>query len=74
VASRDESKATAAIFELESGNIAPSAGRLEFLKLDLLDLRGVKKAAENILLREGRLDILGACTRVYIATAYKVRI
>ncbi|KAF9457627.1 NAD-P-binding protein [Collybia nuda] len=55
VASRNESKAAAAIFELQQ---EPNIGQLEFLHVDLLDAKDVKKAAEILLSKEGRLDIL----------------
>ncbi|EIN12416.1 NAD(P)-binding protein [Punctularia strigosozonata HHB-11173 SS5] len=54
LAARDESKAEEAIRELkeETGREAV------FLKLDLGDLRSVKRAAEEFLRREKRLDVL----------------
>lgn len=57
MAARNESKATGAMASLEHEGVAP--GTVAWLKLDLLDLRGVKKAAEEFLSKELRLDLLG---------------
>jgi NAD(P)-dependent dehydrogenase (short-subunit alcohol dehydrogenase family) len=58
MAARNESKATGALASLESEGVGP--GSVVWLRLDLVDPRGVKKAAEEFLSKEDRLDILGA--------------
>ncbi|KAJ7114938.1 NAD-P-binding protein [Mycena epipterygia] len=54
LAARSPSKAKDAIAQLE----AETSKRAEFLEIDLADLRSVRKAAEDFLARESRLDIL----------------
>ncbi|KAF8638058.1 hypothetical protein AX16_010690 [Volvariella volvacea WC 439] len=56
MAARNESKALGAITALEHEGVP--LGSVVWLKLDLNDLPGVKKAAEEILRKEKRLDIL----------------
>ncbi|KAF9467316.1 hypothetical protein BDZ94DRAFT_1249065 [Collybia nuda] len=56
MASRNESKAMGALTQLESEGLG--TGSAIWLKLDLLDPRAVKKAAEEFIGREERLDIL----------------
>ena len=46
-----------AIKDIKSAN-PESKGRLEFLELDLADLPTVKKAADEFMSRESRLDVL----------------
>lgn len=59
IAARDERSATTAIEQLKKGGLGPGHGEVLFLKLDLLDMRATKKAAEEFLAKETRLDILG---------------
>ncbi|KAF8970385.1 NAD-P-binding protein [Flammula alnicola] len=58
LAARNESRATRAIAQLEEEDLGPSKGEILWLKLDLSDPRDAKKAAEDFLKRETRLDIL----------------
>jgi len=62
MAARSEKKALDAIKQLEAEGI--EKGRVEWLYLDLSDLRKAKHAAEEFLKREKRLDILGALSEV----------
>ena len=57
LASRTESRARTAIEELTNTHRALE-GRIVFLKLDLTDLRGCQRAAQEFLAKESRLDIL----------------
>ena len=57
LAGRSASKAANAINELRQTSPS-STGRLEFLNLDLADLRTIKPAAEEFLSKETRLDVL----------------
>ncbi|KAJ7758350.1 NAD-P-binding protein [Mycena metata] len=56
MASRDATKAQAAIKKLESEGLGE--GSVQFLELDLADLRGVSRVAKQFAEREERLDIL----------------
>jgi len=58
MAARSEKRALDAIKQLEAEGI--EKGQVEWLCLDLSDLRKAKDAAEEFLKREKRLDILGA--------------
>ena len=57
LAARDEGKATRAIETLKEEGISP--GEVVWLQLDLSDPRLAKKAAEEFISKEDRLDILG---------------
>lgn len=57
VAGRSESKGSAAIAKIKQGN-TKSSGRLEFLSVDLADLKSIKPAVESFLSKEQRLDVL----------------
>lgn len=57
MAARNESKALAAIEQLNAEDMAD--GSVHWLKLDLSDPRLAKQAAEEFLHKEKRLDILG---------------
>lgn len=57
VAGRSASKASSAIAAMRSAH-PNSTGRLEFLEVDLSDLRTIKPAADAFLSRESRLDVL----------------
>jgi len=58
MAARNESKAKAAIERLHAEGLGKNAGEVIWLKLDLSSPRQTKEAAEYILSREQRLDIL----------------
>ena len=49
---------TEAIAKLESEGLGPGNGQIIWLKLDLSDPRNAKKAAEEFMTKEKRLDIL----------------
>lgn len=57
VAARSETKATAAIKEIQAKH-PDSTGELVFLHLDLGDLSTIKKSADEFLSKESRLDVL----------------
>lgn len=57
LAARDEGRATQAIEALKEEGITP--GQVVWLQLDLSDPRLAKKAAEEFVSKEERLDILG---------------
>ncbi|KZP08217.1 NAD(P)-binding protein [Athelia psychrophila] len=58
MAARNEFKAKAAIERLHTEGLGTNAGEVIWLKLDLASPRQTKEAAEYILSREQRLDIL----------------
>lgn len=62
MASRTESRARTAIDELlaEHPEIIEKGGRIEFLHLDLCNLKNCQSAARTFLEKEKRLDILSA--------------
>jgi hypothetical protein len=62
MAARNESKAVAAISQLESEGLGD--GSVHFLSCNLPDPHAVKKAAQGFLKLETRLDILGAPSRL----------
>ncbi len=57
MAARSEERALAAIKQLQSENI--NDGSVHWLKLDLSDPRAAKRAAQEFLEKETRLDIIG---------------
>lgn len=57
VAGRSQDKGLAAIDEIKKA-YPSSAGRLEFLKVDLADLPSIKGSVEDFMSREQRLDVL----------------
>ncbi|KAJ7683577.1 NAD-P-binding protein [Mycena rosella] len=57
MAARDEGRAAAAIKQLQDENI--NDGSVHWLKLDLSDPRDARRAANEVLEKEQRLDILG---------------
>jgi NAD(P)-dependent dehydrogenase (short-subunit alcohol dehydrogenase family) len=57
MAARDEGRATEAIKQLQAENI--NDGSVHWLKLDLSDPRAARRAANEFLEKEQRLDILG---------------
>lgn len=58
MAARNESRVTGAITRLEHEGVP--AGSVHWLKLDLGDPRQTKKAAEELMMREKRIDVLSA--------------
>lgn len=60
LASRSERKALTAIEKLYAENSKLQKGNLIWLPLDLADLDAVEKAAQTVIEKEERLDILGA--------------
>ena len=61
LACRSEKAASDAIRELRSAGLAPGNGELVSLRLDLSDPKDAKRAAEEFLKLESRLDILSEC-------------
>ena len=59
MAARNQSKAEAAIAQLKAEGLGPGNGEVVWLELDLKDPRNAKKAAEEFMKREKRLDVLG---------------
>lgn len=59
LAARNEQKATEALKQLKADGLGPGHGEVIWLKLDLADLKGAQVAAQEILEKELRLDILG---------------
>jgi retinol dehydrogenase 12 len=57
IAGRSLSKASNAISRIRK-NSPNSKGRLEFLPVDLMDLRSIKPCVDTFLAREQRLDVL----------------
>ena len=72
MASRTESRAKKAIEELleEYPDITEKGGSIEFLQIDLTDLKNCQAAAREFISRESRLDILSACDTIYKFTNY----
>ncbi len=59
MASRNESKALAAITQLSLDGLGPGNGEVKYLKLDLEDPQSVRQAISAFCNCEVRLDILG---------------
>ena len=59
MAARNEQKAKAAIERLQAEGLSPGNGEVHWLKLDLSDPREVKRATEEFMQKEDRLDVLG---------------
>ncbi len=57
IAARSETKARAAIEEIQNSH-TDSAGKLEYLHLDLSDLSTIKQSAQEFLGKESRLDVI----------------
>ncbi|KAG6840994.1 hypothetical protein C0991_002774 [Blastosporella zonata] len=76
LAARNEERAMRAIETLRLEGFAPGNGQVAWLKLDLSDPRDAKKAAEDFLTMEKRLDILinnaGLVMTPYEMTAHGV--
>jgi NAD(P)-dependent dehydrogenase (short-subunit alcohol dehydrogenase family) len=58
MAARNQSKAEAAIAQLKAEGLGPGNGEVIWLELDLVDPQNAKKAAEEFIKREKRLDVL----------------
>ena len=56
---RNEQKAKAAIENLHVEGLGPGNGQVLWLKLNLSDPREVVKAAQELMQKEERLDVLG---------------
>ena len=56
---RNEEKAQAAIEKLHAEGLGPGNGQVLWLKLNLSDPREVVKAAQELMQKEERLDVLG---------------
>ena len=67
MAARNEQKAKAAIERLHADGLGPGNGEVIWLQLDLSNPRDVKKAAEEFLQKEQRLDILSMSSVVISA-------
>jgi hypothetical protein len=61
LACRSKEAASDTIRVLRSASLAPGNGELKFLRLDLSDPGEAKKAAEEFLQLESRLDVLSRC-------------
>lgn len=55
---RSQSKAEAAIAKLKAEGLGPGNGEVVWLDIDLKDPRNSKKAAEEFMKKEKRLDVL----------------
>lgn len=58
LAARNPSKASEAVEKIREKHGEQTAARVEVLQCDLADLDSVRKAAEQVLAKESRLDIL----------------
>ena len=58
IGARNQSKAEAAIAQLKADGLGPGNGELVWLEMDLKDPRNSKKAAEEFMGKEKRLDVL----------------
>ncbi|KAG2072122.1 NAD(P)-binding protein [Suillus decipiens] len=58
MAARNQSKAEEAIAQLKTEGLGPGNGDIIWLELDLKDPRNAKKAAEEFMKQEKRLDVL----------------
>jgi len=62
LACRSEERANAAIVRIEAAvPDVKGQDRLKFLQIDMGDTHSVRRAAEEFMERETRLDVLGAC-------------
>lgn len=62
MAARSQTKAEEAIAKLKAEGLGPGNGDVIWLKLDLKDPRNAKKAAEEFMKQEKRLDVLSQYT------------
>ncbi|CAL1701532.1 unnamed protein product [Somion occarium] len=58
LAARNEKKALAAIQQIRQEGLNPGNGEVVYLPLDLSDVRNAKKAAQDFVEKETRLDVL----------------
>jgi len=58
MAARNKAKAQAAILALNEEGLGPGNGVVVWLELDLNDPRNAKKAAQEFMTKEDRLDVL----------------
>ncbi|KAG2104982.1 hypothetical protein BD769DRAFT_1695732 [Suillus cothurnatus] len=58
MAARNQTKAEEAISQLKAEGLGPGNGDITWLELDLKDPRNAKKAAEEFMKQEKRLDVL----------------
>ncbi|KAL6306000.1 NAD-P-binding protein [Sparassis latifolia] len=58
MAARNEEKSKAAIARLQTEGLAPGNGEIVWLDLELSDPRNAKRAAEQLIAKEQRLDVL----------------
>jgi len=63
-------QATGAIASLEEEGLSPGQGQVLWLKLDLSDPRSAKRAAEEFLTRETRLDVLGTDLHLFLPSVW----
>lgn len=59
------SKVSGAIASLKHEGLGPGNGEVLWLKLDLSDPRDAKKAAEEFLTKEQRLDVLSSSSVIH---------
>lgn len=67
MAARNQSKAEAAIAQLRAEGLGPGNGEVVWLELDLKDPLNAKRAAEEFMKREKRLDVLSLYTYVIVS-------
>ncbi|OJA18621.1 hypothetical protein AZE42_01759 [Rhizopogon vesiculosus] len=67
MAARNQSKAEEAIAQLKEEGLGPGNGEVIWLELDLKDPRNAKKAAEEFMKKEKRLDVLIHNAAMYAA-------
>ncbi|KAI5981530.1 NAD(P)-binding protein [Pisolithus albus] len=73
LAARNGAKAEAAIARLkEEGSLTPGNGEVVKLELDLCDPRNAKKAAQEFMSKEDRLDVLIHNAAVLIESSYEM--
>lgn len=58
MAARNKTKAGEAIAKLKQEGLGPGNGEVIWLELDLIDPRNAKKAAQEFMSKEERLDVL----------------
>ncbi|KAG6884789.1 hypothetical protein C0993_008279 [Termitomyces sp. T159_Od127] len=68
LAARDEGRAMKAIETLRQDGLGPGNGEVLWLKLDLSNPRDAKRAAEEFLKKETRLDVLGIYISPFVFT------
>ncbi|KAH9928812.1 NAD-P-binding protein [Fomitopsis serialis] len=71
IAARAIDRAEDAIKRLKAAGLGPGNGQLESLELDLVDPHIVKRAAEEFMRRESRLDVLINCAAIMMCPYQK---